>query len=81
VNFQQFGSQLIVEQPSEGLTYFGVCTGDRLELDAYSGETHVGAQVGTVSADGRRIETTWVLYRPEAAAGYGTFSAAGRSTR
>ena len=62
------------------LTYYGVCSGDRLELDAYSGDQFVGAYTGTVSANGRRAEGTWVLYSPEYRAGYETLSATATPT-
>ena len=79
---QQFGNYLAAQQPSDGITYFGVCTGDRVELDAYSGDgTYIGVQTGTVGNNGRRIESTWVLYRPDYAAGYETLTAAGRPSR
>jgi hypothetical protein len=72
---RQYGNYLAVDQPAEGITYVGVCSGDRVELDAYSGSTFVGAQTGTVSGNGRRIEATWVLYAPDYAAGYETLTA------
>ena len=75
---RQYGNYLVGEQLGDGITYYGVCSGDRVELDAYNGDTYVGAQTGTVSANGRRIESTWVLYSPEYAAGYETLTAAGR---
>jgi hypothetical protein len=78
---QQYGNYLTAQQPADGITYYGVCSGDRVELDAYSGDTYVGAQTGTVSGNGRRIETTWVLYRPDYAAGYETLTASGRPSR
>jgi hypothetical protein len=81
VVIRQFGSQLVADQSAESITYYGVCSGDRIELDAYNGETLIGALVGTMSSDGRRIEATWVLNRPEYAAGYQTLTAAGRSSR
>ena len=68
---RQYGNYLAVDQPADGITYVGVCSGDRVELDAYSGSTFVGAQTGTVSGNGRRIEATWVL---NAAAGYETLT-------
>jgi hypothetical protein len=71
---RQYGNYLAVDQPAEGITYVGVCSGDRVELDAYSGSTFVGAQTGTVSGNGRRIEATWVLYAPDYAAGYETLT-------
>ena len=76
--FRQYGNQLVGEQSADGITYYGICSGDRVELDAYSGDTFIGAQTGTVSGNGRRIESTWVLYTPEYAAGYETLTAAGR---
>jgi hypothetical protein len=78
---QQFGNYLAAQQPGDGITYYGVCTGDRVELDAYSGDTYIGVQTGTVGNNGRRIESTWVLYRPDYAAGYETLTATGRPTR
>jgi hypothetical protein len=79
--FHQYGNYLVVEQPADGLTYYGICSGDRIELDAYSGDTFVGAQTGTVTGNGRRIEAAWVLYTPEYAAGYETLTATGRAAR
>jgi hypothetical protein len=78
---QQYGNYLAVQQPADGITYFGVCAGDRVELDAYSGDTYIGVQTGTVGNNGRRIESTWVLYRPDYAAGYETLTASGRPSR
>ncbi|MBX5491621.1 MAG: hypothetical protein IRZ14_10720 [Chloroflexi bacterium] len=78
---RQYGNYLVIEQLSENLTYYGVCSGDRVELDAYMGDTFVGMQTGTVSANGRRIESTWVLYTPDYAAGYETLTAVGRAPR
>lgn len=78
---RQAGSYVLAEQPADGITYYGVCSGDRLELDAYSGDTYIGVQTGTISANGRRIESTWVLYRPDYAAGYETLNAVGRTSR
>jgi hypothetical protein len=75
MQFRQYGNFLTVDQPADGITYYGVCSGDRVELDAYSGSTFVGAQTGTVSGNGRRIEATWVLYAPDYAAGYETLTA------
>jgi hypothetical protein len=81
LTIRQFGNYLIADQSSDGVTYFGVCSGDRVELDAYSGDAYVGAQTGTVSGNGRRIESTWVLYRPDYAAGYETLTGSGRAGR
>jgi hypothetical protein len=79
---QQFGNYLAAQQPSDGISYYGVCSGDRVELDAYSGDgTYIGVQTGTVGNSGRRIESTWVLYRPDYAAGYETLTATGRPSR
>src|SRR4051812_18971461 len=79
---QQFGNYLSVQQPSDGISYYGVCTGDRVELDAYGADgSYIGMQTGTVSGNGRRIESTWVLYRPDYAAGYETLTASGRPSR
>ncbi|HLI27729.1 MAG TPA: hypothetical protein VKZ60_11685 [Chloroflexota bacterium] len=77
----QYGNYLVIEQLGENLTYYGVCSGDRVELDAYQGDTFVGMQTGTVTANGRRIESTWVLYTPDYAAGYETLTAVGRAPR
>jgi len=79
---QQFGNYLVAQQLSDGISYYGVCTGDRVELDAYAGDgSYIGVQTGTVSGNGRRIESTWVLYRPDYAAGYETLTATGRPSR
>lgn len=78
---RQHGSYLVAEQSADGIAYYGVCSGDRVELDAYSGDSYVGVQTGTVSGNGRRIESTWVLYRPDLAAGYETLNATGRTQR
>src|SRR5579884_3445364 len=78
---QQYGNYLAAQQPNDGISYYGVCSGDRVELDAYSGDTYIGVQTGTVSGNGRRIESTWVLYRPDYAAGYETLTATGRPSR
>ncbi|HEY7059843.1 MAG TPA: hypothetical protein VII06_00080 [Chloroflexota bacterium] len=79
---QQFGNFLVAQQPADSLAYYGVCSGDRVEFDAYSGDgTYIGVQTGTVSSNGRRIESTWVLYRPDYAAGYETLTASGRPSR
>jgi hypothetical protein len=80
LNVRQYGNYLIVERSGDSLTYYGVCSGDRLELDAYSGDQFVGAYTGTVSANGRRAEGTWVLYSPEYRAGYETLSATATPT-
>ena len=81
VLIRQYGNYLVAEQPAENITYYGVCSGDRVELDAYMGDAFVGMQTGTVGANGRRIESTWVLYNPDYAAGYETMTAVGRSSR
>jgi hypothetical protein len=79
---QQFGNYLAAQQPSDGISYYGACTGDRVELDAYGADgSYIGMQTGTVSGNGRRIESTWVLYRPDYAAGYETLTATGRPSR
>jgi hypothetical protein len=79
---QQFGNYLAAQQPNDGISYYGVCAGDRVELDAYGADgSYLGVQTGTVSGNGRRIESTWVLYRPDYAAGYETLTATGRSSR
>jgi hypothetical protein len=80
LNVRQYGNYLIVERSSDSLTYYGVCSGDRVELDAYSGDQFVGAYTGTVSANGRRAEGTWVLYSPDYRAGYETLSATATPT-
>src|SRR5215211_4321790 len=81
LSVRQYGNFLVVEQPAENISYYGVCSGDRVELDAYMGDSFVGMQTGTVSANGRRIESTWVLYAPDYAAGYETLTAVGRAPR
>lgn len=81
VNIRQYGNYLVAEQPGDNLTYYGICTGDRVELDAYQGDSFIGMQTGTIGANGRRIESTWVLYNPDYAAGYETLTASGRSGR
>jgi len=78
---RQYGSYLVAEQSADGISYYGVCSGDRVEFDAYTGDSYVGVQTGTVSGNGRRIESTWVLYRPDFAAGYETLTASGRAQR
>jgi hypothetical protein len=80
LNVRQYGNYLIVERSSDSLTYYGVCSGDRVELDAYNGDQFVGAYTGTVSANGRRAEGTWVLYSPDYRAGYETLSATATPT-
>ena len=76
---QQFGNYLVAQHPSDGISYYGVCAGDRVELDAYGADgSYIGVQTGTVSGNGRRMESTWVLYRPDYAAGYETLTATGR---
>lgn len=76
LTFRQYGNYLMAVKSNQAITYYGVCSGDRLELDAYSGDQLVGAYTGTVSGNGRRIESTWVLYSPEYSAGYETLTAA-----
>ena len=75
VSFRQYGNYLTATKSGQSITYYGVCSGDRLELDAYSGDQLVGAYTGTVSGNGRRIESTWVLNSPEYSAGYETLTA------
>jgi len=81
LNVRQYGNYLVIEQQGQNLAYYGICSGDRVELDAYLGDQFVGMQTGTVSANGRRVETTWVLYTPDYAAGYETLTAVGRQQR
>ncbi len=78
---RQYGNFVVAEQASDGIVYYGVCSGDRIEFDAYSGDTYVGVQTGTISGNGRRIESTWVLYRPDYAAGYEMLTPSGRASR
>src|SRR5919199_1815316 len=40
--FHQYGNYLMVEQTDDGLNYYGICSGDRVELDAYSADQYVG---------------------------------------
>ncbi len=76
LNLRQYGNYLTADKSGQAITYYGVCSGDRVELDAYSGDQLVGAYTGTVSGNGRRIESTWVLYTPDYSAGYETLTAA-----
>jgi hypothetical protein len=57
VSVVQFGSWLIVRQPAENLTYYGVCRGDQLMFDVYSGRQFVGSQDGFL--DGREVRLIW----------------------
>ena len=34
---QQFGNYLAAQQPSDGIAYYGVCSGDRVEFDVVPG--------------------------------------------
>ena len=49
IHVRQFRNWLQIEQPEDNLSYYGVCHGDRIELDVYSAGRFVGYEDGVVS--------------------------------
>ncbi len=54
VHVRQYRNWLHIEQPDDNLSYYGICRGDTIELDVYSGGRFVGYEDGVVSWGGAR---------------------------
>lgn len=77
VYVRQFRGWVQVEQPQDGVSYYGVCWGDTVQLDVYYQGRFVGYQDGTVHGGGRwggrRIRFEWTTFTPYYAAGQETW--------
>ncbi|HZU04782.1 MAG TPA: hypothetical protein VFB73_02320 [Chloroflexota bacterium] len=79
IHVRQFRQWLQIDQPDDGVSYYGVCRGDTIELDVYLWGRFVGYQDGVISAGwggpwapgrGLRVRAEWVMFAPGHAAGY-----------
>ena len=52
IQVRQFRNWLQIDQPEDNLSYYGVCHGDRVELDVYAGGRFVGYEDGVASWSG-----------------------------
>jgi hypothetical protein len=50
IQVRQFRNWLQIDQPEDNLSYYGVCRGDYIELDVYSGGRFVGYEDGMVNS-------------------------------
>jgi hypothetical protein len=82
IQVRQFRQWLQIDQPEDGISYYGVCRGDRIELDVYSGDRFIGYQDGNVTRDGwspwqprrgTRVSADWVSFAGGYAVGHETW--------
>jgi hypothetical protein len=74
---RQFRGWLQVEQQQDGVSYYGVCRGDTVQLDVYYQGRFIGYQDGTLHGGGRwggrRIRFEWTTFTPYYATGQETW--------
>jgi hypothetical protein len=78
---RQFRGWLQIDQPDDGLSYYGRCRGDQLELDVYAGSSFIGYEDGLVSwgnqgwsrGRGARVRANWVSFSSGYNAGWETW--------
>ncbi|HLH23094.1 MAG TPA: hypothetical protein VK066_11255 [Chloroflexota bacterium] len=58
INVRQYRNWLQIDQPSDNLSYYGICRGDDIQLDVYANGSFVGYEDGTVSW-GRASRSPW----------------------
>src|SRR5207244_10801623 len=51
IQVRQYRSWLQIDQPQDGVSYYGQCRGDQLQLDVYQNGQFVGYQDGTVGGN------------------------------
>ncbi|HZR98665.1 MAG TPA: hypothetical protein VFE37_08165 [Chloroflexota bacterium] len=79
-HIQQYGNWLQIEQ-DDGVSYYGQCNGNGIQLDVYSGDQFIGYQDGSFNYFGggwdrwnlARIQFSWQTYVPSYAAGNETW--------
>ena len=49
IHVRQYRGWLQIDQPEDGLSYYGVCRGNSIQLDVYSGSQFIGYEDGTIS--------------------------------
>lgn len=80
VYVRQFRGWLQIEQPQDGVSYYGVCRGNDVQLDVYVNGRFAGYQDGSVSGGGGggsrfwnggglRLRAEWATFAPSYAAG------------
>ena len=52
INVRQYQNWLHIEQPQDGVSYYGVCRGDQMQLDVYQNGQFVGYQDGSIGLSG-----------------------------
>ncbi|HZS01867.1 MAG TPA: hypothetical protein VFE37_24335 [Chloroflexota bacterium] len=85
---RQYRNWLQIDQPSDDLSYYGICRGDQIELDVYASGRFVGYEDGVVSwgSSGRspwnspwtprnsgRVRATWTSFAAGFATGHETW--------
>jgi hypothetical protein len=52
INVRQYQNWLQIDQPQDGVSYYGVCRGDQMQLDVYQNGQFVGYQDGSIGSSG-----------------------------
>jgi hypothetical protein len=89
IQVRQFRQWLKIDQPEDGVSYYGICRGDRLELDVYVGDQFLGYEDGFISTGGNspwwggpatwqprrslRVQAEWVSFAGGPATGFETW--------
>jgi hypothetical protein len=76
VYVRQFRAWLQIEQPQDGVSYYGVCRGDTVQLDVYYQGRFIGYQDGTIRGGrwgGQWIRFDWTTFTPYYATGQETW--------
>jgi len=89
IQVRQYRNWLQIEQPSDGVSYYGVCRGNQIELDVYFHGRFIGYQDGTIGGNnggggggrwwggggesGLRVRSEWSTFSPSFATGRETW--------
>ena len=82
IHIRQFRNWLQIDQPEDGVSYYGVCRGDQIELDVYAGGRWIGYEDATVAGSGSpwsrwgglRVRAEWASFAPGYASGRETWT-------